>query len=81
MIHTENVFSAAVHKERRNYLRTALNDMALILSDQPGLIGPKILVVLSALSLAQDEIQWLIRHVNTAPPRGKKVSQDDFTDM
>ena len=31
-----------VHKERRNYLRTALKEMSLILSDQPGLLGPKV---------------------------------------
>lgn len=35
-------FSASLHRERRNYLRTALQEMALILSDQPGLVGPKV---------------------------------------
>ena len=31
-----------IHRERRNYLRTALKEMSLILSDQPGLLGPKV---------------------------------------
>ena len=31
-----------IHRERRNYLRTALREMSLILSDQPGLLGPKV---------------------------------------
>ena len=34
--------SANLHKERRNYLRTALHEMSLILSDQPGLLAPKV---------------------------------------
>lgn len=70
-----------IHRERRNYLRTALKEMSLILSDQPGLLGPKILVVLQALSMARDEVLWLIRHACTPPPKGKKLNQEDFVDV
>lgn len=69
-----------IHRERRSYLRTALKEMSLILSDQPGLLGPKILVVLQALSMARDEIMWFVRHACTPPPKGKKLNQEDFVD-
>ena len=35
-------FSGPFHFERRRYLRTALNELCLLLSDQPGLMGPKV---------------------------------------
>lgn len=34
----------------------------MILTDQPGLLGPKVLIVLIGLSLARDEVYWLLRH-------------------
>ncbi|XP_031558221.1 nck-associated protein 1 homolog isoform X1 [Actinia tenebrosa] len=71
--------SVSLHKERRNYLRLAMAEMSLILSDQPGLLGPKILVVLHGLSLARDEILWVIRHHCNPAPK-KKVSQEEFYD-
>lgn len=37
-----SIFRGPIHRERRNYLRTALKEMSLILSDQPGLLGPKV---------------------------------------
>jgi len=55
-------FSVYRHRERRKYLRTALKELALILTDQPGLIGPKVLLVFIGLSLARDEVCWLLRH-------------------
>lgn len=33
------------HRERRKFLRTALKELGLILTDQPGLLGPKALIV------------------------------------
>ncbi|XP_025425507.1 membrane-associated protein Hem [Sipha flava] len=50
------------HRERRKYLRTALKELAMILTDQPGLLGPKVLLVFIGLSLARDEVCWLLRH-------------------
>jgi len=61
------------HRERRKYLRTALKELALILTDQPGLLGPKVLLVFIGLSLARDEVCWLLRH--GAPNSGGGNSQ------
>ncbi|XP_055329481.1 membrane-associated protein Hem-like isoform X2 [Paramacrobiotus metropolitanus] len=54
--------SIVFHKDRRLFLRIALKELNLLFSDQPGLLGPKALLALIALSLARDEISWLIRH-------------------
>ena len=34
--------SGPFHRERRRYLRTALSELYLLLSDSPGLLGPKV---------------------------------------
>lgn len=62
--------AANVHRERRKFLRSALKELGLILSDQPGLLGPRALLVLMALSYARDEVLWLLRHYDN--PRAKK---------
>ena len=36
--------------------------MSLLFSDQPGLLGPKALYLFMGLSMARDEIHWLLRH-------------------
>ena len=41
--------AAANHRERRKFLRTALKELVLICSDQPGLLGPKALFVFMGL--------------------------------
>lgn len=61
-----------LHRERRKFLRTALKELGLILTDQPGLLGPKALLVFMGLSLARDEIHWLLRHSENLPPRQAK---------
>ncbi|XP_028399660.1 nck-associated protein 1 homolog [Dendronephthya gigantea] len=71
--------SPGIHRERRNYLRAAMQELSHIISDQPGLFGPKALVVVQALSLASDEVHWLVRHKEHNPPKGKK-NPDDYTD-
>lgn len=53
-----------LHRERRKFLRTALKELALIMTDQPGLLGPKALLVFIGLCFARDEILWLLRLVN-----------------
>lgn len=60
-----------IHRERRKFLRSALKELALILSDQPGLLGPKALLVFMALSFARDEVHWLLRHCDN--PRARKA--------
>ena len=48
--------SAKIHMDRRMFLRTALRELELILTDQPGLLGPKALFVFMGLSFARDEV-------------------------
>uniref|UniRef100_A0AAQ5ZDK0 Nck-associated protein 1 n=1 Tax=Amphiprion ocellaris TaxID=80972 RepID=A0AAQ5ZDK0_AMPOC len=43
----------SMHRERRKFLRSALKELATVLADQPGLLGPKALFVFMALSFAQ----------------------------
>lgn len=65
-----------MHRERRKFLRSALKELATVLADQPGLLGPKALFVFMALSFARDEIIWLLRHADNI----QKKSTDDFID-
>ncbi|GIY39487.1 membrane-associated protein Hem [Caerostris darwini] len=58
-----------VRRERRKFLRIALKELALILADQPGLLGPKVLFVFMGLSFARDEVVWLLRHCENLPQR------------
>ncbi|XP_067656118.1 nck-associated protein 1-like isoform X1 [Haliotis asinina] len=72
----------AVHRERRKFLRTMLRELSLVFSDQPGLLGPKGMFVVQGLSMARDEIHWLLRHVVNPPSKRHniKLSQEDFYD-
>ena len=73
--------SAANHRERRKFLRSALKELVLICSDQPGLLGPKALFVFMGLCFSRDEIYWLLRHNENPPPRQGKVKlQEDLVD-
>ncbi|KAL4225584.1 Nck-associated protein 1 [Mactra antiquata] len=74
--------SPALHRERRKFLRTALKELTLIYTDQPGLLGPKALFVLQGLSMAQNEVHWLLRHFQNPPGRrhNVKMNQEDFVD-
>lgn len=57
--HSQAVSKAVYrHRERRKFLRTALKELGLILTDQPGLLGPKALLVLIGLSHARDEVRF-----------------------
>ncbi|XP_018322242.1 membrane-associated protein Hem [Agrilus planipennis] len=69
------------HRERRKFLRTSLKELGLILTDQPGLLGPKALMVFIGLCLARDEVHWLLRH-NDNPPqqKSKGKSSEDLVD-
>ena len=48
--------STVIHRDRREYLRTSLRDMVLICTDEPGLIAPKILLILMGLCFSKDEV-------------------------
>lgn len=69
------------HRERRKFLRTALKELGLILTDQPGLLGPKALLIFIGLSYSRDEVFWLLRH-NDNPPlqKAKGKSAEDLVD-
>jgi NCK-associated protein 1 len=70
-----------MHKDRRKFLRTALKELALLFTDQPGLLGPKARYIFIALSMARDEIKWLLRHVANPPIRkGTRVPVEEFVD-
>ncbi|XP_017123049.1 LOW QUALITY PROTEIN: membrane-associated protein Hem [Drosophila gunungcola] len=73
--------AALMHRERRKFLRTALKELALIMTDQPGLLGPKAIFIFIGLCLARDEILWLLRH-NDNPPllKNKGKSNEDLVD-
>ncbi|KAL9699863.1 hypothetical protein quinque_003304 [Culex quinquefasciatus] len=70
-----------LHRERRKFLRTALKELATIMTDQPGLLGPKALLIFIGLCYARDEILWLLRH-NDNPPvvKSKGKSTEDLVD-
>lgn len=72
--------AGALHKERRKFLRSALLELIQILTDQPGLLGPKALYVLMAFSFTRDEILWLVRHNEHPHPKLKNKSTGDFDD-
>lgn len=71
-----------IHRERRKFLRSALKELSQILSDQPGLLGPKALLVFMAQSFARDEVHWLMRHYDNPPvrQRGAKTHTEDLVD-
>lgn len=73
--------AALMHRERRKFLRTALKELAMIFTDQPGLLGPKALCIFIGLCFARDEILWLLRH-NDNPPivKSKGKSTEDLVD-
>mmetsp|Transcript_23209 Transcript_23209/g.58056 ORF Transcript_23209/g.58056 Transcript_23209/m.58056 type:complete len:1151 (-) Transcript_23209:109-3561(-) len=66
---------AVEHHHRRTYCRQSLADLLNVLGDFPGLLGPKFQVVLTALSLSQDEIHYYFRHRAQQPPKGAKGYQ------
>lgn len=71
-----------LHREKRKFLRTALKELATIFTDQPGLLGPKALYLLMALSLARDEFLWMLRHADNLPVKksSNKVHGEDLND-
>ncbi|XP_003739913.2 membrane-associated protein Hem [Galendromus occidentalis] len=73
-----------IHRERRKFLRSALKELGLLLTEQPGLLGPKALIVFMALSMARDEVTWLLRHMDNPPHKQankqKNNPNDDLLD-
>eukprot|EP00043_Microstomoeca_roanoka_P017868 m.187833 g.187833 ORF g.187833 m.187833 type:complete len:1109 (+) comp16716_c7_seq1:316-3642(+) len=70
-----------LHANRRTYLRHSLSHLFALVQDKPGLLGPKMPVIMRGLVMARDEINWLLRHAHAAVPKAKakanpKVFQD-----
>ncbi|KAM6981225.1 nck-associated protein 1-like [Aplochiton taeniatus] len=68
---------AAMHRDRRQFLRGALKELYKVLEDEPGLLGPKALFVFMALSFSRDEVLWLVRHSENIP---KTKTSEDYID-
>ena len=59
------------HAERRSFLRNALHQLLALVTEQPGLLNPQILVICRGLMMAKDEVQWLLRHLHSPTPKAK----------
>jgi hypothetical protein len=57
------ISSAHRHRERRKFLRTTLKELGLILTDQPGLLGPKVLHLCVLLLLFTYTLTVEVRYV------------------
>ncbi|CAI2350716.1 unnamed protein product [Caenorhabditis sp. 36 PRJEB53466] len=81
-LNVASLTSVAVHADRRRFLRSSLRDLSLLLRDQPGLLGPKVLYVWMALGAGRDEVLWLLRHQVEVPAISKKGSKlaDELVD-
>lgn len=65
----------------RNYLRFSLKELSLLLIDSPGLLGPKLFVILMGMSMLRDEILWMVKHSKATSPKTKaKITLQDFID-
>uniref|UniRef100_UPI00398F0427 nck-associated protein 1-like n=1 Tax=Pristiophorus japonicus TaxID=55135 RepID=UPI00398F0427 len=69
--------SGSVHREKRHFLRSAVRELSTILTEEPGLLGPKVLFVFMALSFSRDEISWLVRHAENIT---KTKTPEDYVD-
>lgn len=73
--------STKTHRERRKFLCSALRELSLLCSDQPGLLGPKALFIFMGLCFCKDEVIWLLHHHENPPVRQTKNKvQEDLVD-
>ena len=62
-------------KNKRQKLALLLEEYATLFEDQPLLIGPRILLILTLLAQSTSEINWLVVHQNGQLPRKKKEAE------
>jgi len=62
-------------KNLRQKLALLLEEYVTLFEDQPLLIGPRILLILTLLAQATSEINWLVIHQNGQMPRKKKEAE------
>ncbi len=72
--------AAALHRDRRVFLRSALRELALLCADQPGLLGPKALFIFMGLCFSRDEVVWMVQH-HENPPSVRQASPFDSVDL
>uniref|UniRef100_H0VD15 NCK associated protein 1 like n=1 Tax=Cavia porcellus TaxID=10141 RepID=H0VD15_CAVPO len=69
--------SGQFHSQRRQFLRVAVKELETVLTDEPGLLGPKALFAFMALSFIRDEVTWLVRHTENVT---KTKTPEDYAD-
>ncbi|XP_024592165.1 nck-associated protein 1-like isoform X3 [Neophocaena asiaeorientalis asiaeorientalis] len=69
--------SGQFHSQRRQFLRLAVKELETVLTDEPGLLGPKALFAFMALSFIRDEVTWLVRHAENVT---KTKTPEDYAD-
>lgn len=69
--------SGQFHCQRRQFLRLAVKELEAVLTDEPGLLGPKALFAFMALSFIRDEVTWLVRHSENVT---KTKTPEDYAD-
>ncbi|XP_060162433.1 nck-associated protein 1-like isoform X5 [Globicephala melas] len=69
--------SGQFHSQRRQFLRMAVKELETVLTDEPGLLGPKALFAFMALSFIRDEVTWLVRHTENVT---KTKTPEDYAD-
>ncbi|XP_066114604.1 nck-associated protein 1-like isoform X1 [Saccopteryx bilineata] len=69
--------SGQFHCRRRQFLRMAVKELETVLTDEPGLLGPKALYAFMALSFIRDEVTWLVRHTENVT---KTKTPEDYAD-
>ncbi|XP_029809809.1 nck-associated protein 1-like isoform X2 [Suricata suricatta] len=69
--------SGQFHCQRRQFLRIAVKELETVLTDEPGLLGPKALYAFMALSFIRDEVTWLVRHTENVT---KTKTPEDYAD-
>ena len=68
-------------QEMRDYLRLSLQELGLLMADSPGILGPKLFILLMGLSMLRDEIIWMVKHAKSQVPKSKhRLQYSDFTD-
>lgn len=69
------------HAARRRFVRQALYQLECLLIDKPGLLGPKLPLLLRLMVIALDEVAWYFRHYECLPQKQRgKVNEVDYAD-
>jgi len=73
--------AGAEHSERRKFITHDLSAIACLIQDSPGLIPPKLEIILAALAIAREEIFWYFRHIKPYPPiKSKHFKPQSYED-